>query len=617
MAVVEFSWAQLGEPAPPVVVEFSWVQLGDTPAIVTPSAPTGIVGEPASGSTATISFTDNSGATAHHRIQVREVGGTWADATGDTNPVPPGNSTFAATGLAPATNMEVQVRAERYGANSIYVAGSPWWQDNVASGGAVIPGAPTDTDAPGLSGVIAITGLSSTGYTATCPAGSDAFGVTAYQWRLGGAGAWTEIAGGGRSVVFTGRTPASTDLLEMRCRDAAGNFSPALSASVTLLGIAPAVTSQPSSQSVVAGLPATFTAAFSGTPAPTIQWTRNGAPISGATGASYTLTSTLGDSGAIFTATATNSAGAVTTNAVTLTVTAAAVAPSIATQPASQTVTEGQPVTFSVAATGTAPLAYQWRRNGIDIAGATQASFSFTPTQSDSGATFSVLVSNSAGEAISNGAVLLAPPNIKPWMTWAADLTPKMPDALLPSIMEALQEATRRHFTKTRAYRLNGISLGATVAGQSVYVVPLPSGVQLVGVPDARVGEEAATEIQRYAAVEIPRDTNPTPDTCIAVNGTSSVLIWPTPTVAGQAITINAAVAPDETLEGIEYLLYVEHQEAIEAAALAELYGDKTKPWSDPAMAQALNREAKTRRLMHSTQAGPRSERNRLRSNPT
>jgi hypothetical protein len=131
------------------------------------------------------------------------------------------------------------------------------------------------------------------------------------------------------------------------------------------------------------------------------------------------------------------------------------------------------------------------------------------------------------------------------------------------------------------------------------------------------VGENDATEIQRYAAVEIPRDTDPTPDTHIAVNGTNSVLIWPTPTVAGQAITINAAVAPDETLEGIEHLLYVEHQEAIEAAALAELYGDKTKPWSDPAMARALNREGKTRRLMHSTQAGPRSERMRLRSNPT
>jgi hypothetical protein len=212
---------------------------------------------------------------------------------------------------------------------------------------------------------------------------------------------------------------------------------------------------------------------------------------------------------------------------------------------------------------------------------------------------------------------LLAPIAIKPWMAWASDLTPKVPDALLPSIMEALQEATRRHFTKTRAYRINGIALGSTVAGQSVYVVPLPSGVQLVGVPDARVGENDATEIQRYAAVEIPRDTDPTPDTHIAVNGTNSVLIWPTPTVAGQAITINAAVAPDETLEGIEHLLYVEHQEAIEAAALAELYGDKTKPWSDPAMARALNREGKTRRLMHSTQAGPRSERMRLRSNPT
>ncbi len=53
----------------------------------------------------------------------------------------------------------------------------------------------------------------------------------------------------------------------------------------------------------------------------------------------------------------------------------AAVAPTISAQPQALTVTEGQPASFAVTAGGTAPLAYQWRRNGATIAGATGASY--------------------------------------------------------------------------------------------------------------------------------------------------------------------------------------------------------------------------------------------------
>jgi acid phosphatase len=83
------------------------------------------------------------------------------------------------------------------------------------------------------------------------------------------------------------------------------------------------------------------------------------------------------------------------------------VAPTITTQPASQTVTVGQTATFTVAATGTAPLSYQWRKNGIAISGATSSSYT-TPatTSSDNGAQFTVAVSNSAGSATSNAATL-------------------------------------------------------------------------------------------------------------------------------------------------------------------------------------------------------------------
>ena len=87
--------------------------------------------------------------------------------------------------------------------------------------------------------------------------------------------------------------------------------------------------------------------------------------------------------------------------------TSAPVAPTITTQPVNQTVTAGQAATFTVVAAGTAPLSYQWQKNGVNIAGATSASYT-TPatTTSDSGATFRAVVTNSAGNATSNAAAL-------------------------------------------------------------------------------------------------------------------------------------------------------------------------------------------------------------------
>jgi hypothetical protein len=82
-------------------------------------------------------------------------------------------------------------------------------------------------------------------------------------------------------------------------------------------------------------------------------------------------------------------------------------APAIATQPANATRATGETATFSVVASGAAPLAYQWQKNGQDITGATAANYTTTPIAlGDDGATFMVTVSNSLGNAKSNGATL-------------------------------------------------------------------------------------------------------------------------------------------------------------------------------------------------------------------
>src|SRR5258708_32436212 len=86
------------------------------------------------------------------------------------------------------------------------------------------------------------------------------------------------------------------------------------------------------------------------------------------------------DKGANFSVVYTNTAGSMASAAATLTVNAAPVAPSITIQPGSQTVTAGQTASFSVAATGTAPLSYQWHKNGAAISGATSSRYTAPAT---------------------------------------------------------------------------------------------------------------------------------------------------------------------------------------------------------------------------------------------
>ena len=83
------------------------------------------------------------------------------------------------------------------------------------------------------------------------------------------------------------------------------------------------------------------------------------------------------------------------------------VAPAITTQPQSKTVTAPQTATFSAVASGSAPISYQWKKNGTAISGANSSSYT-TPatTTADSGASFTVIVTNSAGNIISSAAIL-------------------------------------------------------------------------------------------------------------------------------------------------------------------------------------------------------------------
>jgi hypothetical protein len=176
---------------------------------------------------------------------------------------------------------------------------------------------------------------------------------------------------------------------------------------------APTITSDPTNQTVLQGTPTTFTVGANGTAPLSYQWQRNMVNINGATSSSFTLASPLfADSGAKFRCVVTNAFGSATSNEATLTVNAP---PSITQQPTNQTVTQGQTATFTVGATGSATLTYQWQRNQANINGATSSTYTTGATTSaDDGAKFRCVVSNGFGNATSNEVTLtvLPPPPV-------------------------------------------------------------------------------------------------------------------------------------------------------------------------------------------------------------
>jgi hypothetical protein len=159
---------------------------------------------------------------------------------------------------------------------------------------------------------------------------------------------------------------------------------------------------------VTEGQTVRFTVVVTGTAPFHYQWRKNGADIIGAIKGTYTTPATTSsDNGSVYSVQITNSVAIVVSDNATLTVLSASNPPSITTQPIDRLVATGKTAKFTVVADGSAPLAYQWRKNGTAISGATDTSYVTPPvSQSDSGSIFTVTVSNSAGSVTSANATL-------------------------------------------------------------------------------------------------------------------------------------------------------------------------------------------------------------------
>jgi hypothetical protein len=176
--------------------------------------------------------------------------------------------------------------------------------------------------------------------------------------------------------------------------------------------LAPTITAQPAPFTAATGENAVFTVAVSGTTPFTFQWRKDGVTLPGAVSATLAFVNVQPAQAGAYSVIVTNAIGSVTSSAATLTVTAAATAPVITTQPLSQTVLAGQPVTFTVVAGGTAPLSYQWSKGGVALPDATSASLVLAATQASDAGSYTVVVTNVAGSVTSSPAVLTVNPAV-------------------------------------------------------------------------------------------------------------------------------------------------------------------------------------------------------------
>jgi hypothetical protein len=238
------------------------------------------------------------------------------------------------------------------------------------------------------------------GSNATFTVSADGTAPFTYQWFFSG-----NALGGSTDSTLALSNVQSTNAggYKVVVANAYGSITSSV-ATLTVTQLLPLITTQPQSRTNGVGSSALFTVAAIGAPSLRYQWFFNGSNLSGAISPSLSLGNVQPANAGNYSVRVTNIYGAITSSVATLTV--VGIAPAITGQPAGRTVAPGSNVTFTVAATGSSPLKYQWRYNGGAVSGATTSFFTLNNVQPVQSGDYSVIVSNAFGVATSTNAVL-------------------------------------------------------------------------------------------------------------------------------------------------------------------------------------------------------------------
>jgi photosystem II stability/assembly factor-like uncharacterized protein len=162
-----------------------------------------------------------------------------------------------------------------------------------------------------------------------------------------------------------------------------------------------AVSIAPTNPMVAWGGNVTLTATAQGTAPLAYQWRAHGTNLPGASTSTYSITDAQPANAGDYQVVVSDFSGAITSAVTVLTVTGSPALPIITTQPQSLLVNPGANATFSVTATGSAPLSYQWLFFGTNLPGATYPSFTRTNVEASHAGNYQVIVTNSVGSVTS------------------------------------------------------------------------------------------------------------------------------------------------------------------------------------------------------------------------
>ncbi|HEY3852982.1 MAG TPA: immunoglobulin domain-containing protein [Verrucomicrobiae bacterium] len=253
---------------------------------------------------------------------------------------------------------------------------------NIVSGSLTSLSFPPGDAAWGTNGPLASNAVSLTGqtFTANWPAGAALWVI----WEM------TDSGEAGQGIGIDNLT-----------------FSASLATS-----LAPVITAEPQAQTVTNGLPASFSVTVSNLLSGGYEWFTNGVALtdtnefSGSTNATLTINPAGFSDATSYYVVVSNAYGSATSVPVSLTVTAAIIAPGFLSQPQSVTNFVGSNALFSATPSGTQPILYQWQFDGTNVSGATDASLALTNLAYANAGTYTLVLSNSAGTNISFPATL-------------------------------------------------------------------------------------------------------------------------------------------------------------------------------------------------------------------
>ena len=236
---------------------------------------------------------------------------------------------------------------------------------------------------------------------------ADGPGSLTNQWYKG----TNLLAGETRSVLFLTRVEAAANAGNYRVVVANSYGAVTSRWAVLLVGVVPAISTQPADQSVSLGASATFTVAAVGDEPLGYQWYKDTVALAGQTSPTLTLPSVQLAQVGGYQVVVTNPVGSVTSRVATLQVTGL---PVIDVQPTNVTVLAGTPVLLSVTAHGAAPLAYQWYKDSGLLSGEINPFLLLLSVQAGQAGAYQVVISNPAGSTTSQVATVtvLAAPGI-------------------------------------------------------------------------------------------------------------------------------------------------------------------------------------------------------------